>query len=389
MLSERIDQGLVIISAHSQMQRANDMAYKFEQEANFWWLTGISAPLWRLVMAGEKSYLVRPDGNETNEIFNGSLSSEEAARISGIDNVLTPAEYKTLLVELAKQYDEVHSIGEDPSEKWYDFTLNPASKKLNRSLQKVFEKTSDCRADLKKLRALKQPEEIEALEAAITTTIEAFAAVKNNLATVTHEYEIEAYFNSEFRRSGLEGHAYDPIVAGGKNACTLHYGTNNSDLPKNGLVLLDIGAKANGYAADITRTYAIGTPSKRQVEVHVAVETAHRKIIDLIKPGVTFKKYQIEVDEIMKTALQEIGLLKDRDDHKTYRTYFPHAVSHGLGLDVHESLGGFTEFMPGMVLTVEPGIYIPEERIGVRIEDDVLVTSTGNKNLSAALPTSL
>jgi len=141
-----------------------------------------------------------------------------------------------------------------------------------------------------------------------------------------------------------------------------------------------------GYAADITRTYAIGTPSRREKDVHAEVEQAHQAIIDLIKPETSVKEYMAAVDDIMKQALRNLNLLKTPDD---FRRYFPHAISHGLGIDVHDSLGGFKAFQPGMVLTVEPGIYIPEEGIGVRIEDDILVTKDGNKNLSAALPTSL
>ena len=120
--------------------------------------------------------------------------------------------------------------------------------------------------------------------------------------------------------------------------------------------------------------------------MYAAVEKAQQEITALIKPGVALKDYAEQSDVIMKGALRSLGLLNKPDD---YRKYFPHAVSHGLGLDVHESLGGYKEFMPGMVLTVEPGIYIPEEEIGVRIEDDILVTEQGNENLSAALPTSL
>jgi Xaa-Pro aminopeptidase len=206
---------------------------------------------------------------------------------------------------------------------------------------------------------------------------------------MVYEYEIEAAFTHAFRSNGATGHAYDPIVAGGKNACTLHYNDNNMALPKNGLVLMDIGARVGGYAADITRTYAIGTPTQRQKDVHAAVESAHHAIITLLRPGASVIEYHDSVDAIMKEALIGLGLMQSVDDTKAYRTYFPHAVSHGLGIDVHDGLGRPETFQPGMVLTVEPGIYIPSEGIGVRIEDDILITDTGHRNLSAALPTSL
>jgi Xaa-Pro aminopeptidase len=148
------------------------------------------------------------------------------------------------------------------------------------------------------------------------------------------------------------------------------------------LVLLDIGARCAGYPADITRTYAVGEPTERQRAVHNAVRDAHTQIISLVRPELSFAQYQDEVDVIMKDALHQLDLLHTEAD---YRRYFPHAIGHGLGIDVHDSLGGFEVLRPGMVMTVEPGIYIPEEDIGVRLEDDILITDSGCTNLSEAL----
>lgn len=184
-------------------------------------------------------------------------------------------------------------------------------------------------------------------------------------------------------------HAFEPIVASGKNACTLHYTSNNDRLRTDQLVLFDIGARLHGYPGDITRTYAVGEPTKRQSEVHMAVRQAEQQIIELVRPGLALTEYIAAVDSIMKNALLLLGLMKNLDDTTAYRRYFPHAVSHGLGVDVHDRLGGYTEFQPGMVLTVEPGIYIPEEGIGVRIEDNIVITEKGSHNISAALSTDL
>ena len=175
-------------------------------------------------------------------------------------------------------------------------------------------------------------------------------------------------------------------MASGKNALTLHYSKNNDSLPKNGLVLIDAGARYKGYCTDITGTYAIGASTERQKAVHAAVEKAHHAIIALLGPGKSVKEYHEQVDAIMIDALKSLGLYNKPED---YRKYFPHAISHGLGIDVHDPLGNPTHFQPGMVLTVEPGIYIPEEKIGVRIEDDILITQTGIENLSGDLPTGL
>jgi Xaa-Pro aminopeptidase len=217
----------------------------------------------------------------------------------------------------------------------------------------------------------------------------AFEEVKASLDSLAYEYEVEAEFSYLFRRSGAKGHSYDPIVASGKNACTLHYGANNAKMKKRDLLLLDIGARHEGYAADITRTYALGEPTKRQREVHAAVQQAQADIIKLLRPDLSVEQYQRDVDGIMTRALMSLGLMKSESDEANFHKYFPHAVSHGLGVDVHESLGAPRVFQPGMLLTVEPGIYIPEEGIGVRIEDDILITEKGRTNLSARLSTDL
>ena len=381
--------GLIVVSACTQIQRGNDAAFAFEQEANFWYLTGIGAPDWWLIIDGGDSWLVAPDIDPVHQVFNGSLSWSDAKSMSGVDKVLSRSEGESLLLELSKKHDTAYTIGNDPHAKHYDFVLNPAQKNMRTRLRKIFIEVRDCRTELSKLRAIKQPMEIDAMQKAIDLTVDTFTNTKQKLSSLKYEYEVEAEFTYSFRKSGATGHAYDPIVAGEKNACTLHYNSNNDRLISGSLLLLDVGVRVDGYAADITRTYAVGKPTKRQIAVHKAVEEASKNIIILLRPGLTIENYQKSVDTIMQDALIDLGLLKSRDDQETYRKYFPHAVSHGLGIDVHDSLGRPYEFLPGMVLTVEPGIYIPEESIGVRIEDNILITETGHRNLSSALPTSL
>jgi len=387
-LAEATKGGVVVVPAYSQMQRGNDAAFQFEQEANFWWLTGIDAPDWQVIIDGTrgKSWLVMPHVSSTHQIFDGSLSSEDAKKISGVDAVIDEDEALTILRDLALKHSVVHAIGDSPYAEHFDFVLNPAPKKTWKMLERMFSDVQDCRRALAKLRAIKQPAEIAAIKKAIKLTVKSFEDVKVLLPEFKTEYEVEAEFTYAFRRAGAAGHAYDPIVASGKSAVTLHYNSNNQKLKNNSLLLLDIGARVDGYAADITRTYAVGNPNAREVEVHAAVASAQKQIIALLKPDLSIEEYEKAVEIIMRKALEGLGLLKKPED---YRRYFPHAISHGLGVDVHDSLGGPTKFLPGIVLTVEPGIYIPEEGIGVRIEDDILITETGHINLSAALPTSL
>ncbi|MEP7205152.1 MAG: aminopeptidase P family protein [Candidatus Saccharibacteria bacterium] len=388
---DSINGGIATITAYNLMQRGNDASFGFEQEANFWWLTGIEAPDWWLIIDGQrsKSWLVNPDISPTHQIFDGSLSVDAAKQISGVDGVLNQDEAMAMLRDLAKKHSVVYGLGDLPHSEQFDFVLNPSSKKLWTVLERSFNDVQDCRLELAKLRTIKQPEEIAAIKKAIKLTIEGFNLIKQKLPELHYEYEIEAEFNYLFRKHGSNGHAYDPIVASAKNACTLHYVANSGKLKKGSIVLLDIGARLGGYAADISRSYGVGEPTQRQRQVHQAVQLAHQDIIKLIRPGLLVADYHSSVDSIMKQALISLNLLETASDDETYRRYFPHAIGHGLGVDVHDSLGRPTEFLPGMVLTVEPGIYIAAEAIGVRIEDDILVTEQGHTNLSKALPTSL
>jgi len=376
----------IILAGNIALQRSNDASYAFEQEANFWYLTGIEAAGWWVVIEKDKSYLVAPDVDEVHRIFDGSLSDADAKATSGVDVVLKHKAGETLLETLKASGATIATLGEDPHSEHYDFALNPGPVEMLTKLRTLFEEVVDCRHELAKLRAIKSPEEIQLIRNAIELTINGFEVVRNNIHHYSFEYEIEADFDYQFRKTGASGHAYDPIVAAGKNACTLHYVKNQDALVTGGFVLLDIGARLNGYAADISRTYAHGDVSERHKAVHMEVETAHHKIIDLLKPGLNIKDYFHAVDKIMLVALHNLDLLKVKED---YRKYFPHSISHGLGIDVHDSLGGPETFQPGMILTVEPGIYIPEEGIGVRIEDDILITEDGHENLSDRLPTSL
>jgi len=218
------------------------------------------------------------------------------------------------------------------------------------------------------------------MQYAARITCDAFEVMKSELASYAYEYEAEARLTYEIRRHGADGHAYTPIVASGQNACTLHYVANNSSIQKRKFLLFDVGARYDNYSADISRTYTVGQVSKRAIAVHEAVQRAQRNMIDAMRPGVDLKQFQENTENFMK---RELTLLK-LDPEKLYE-YMPHAVSHGLGIDPHDMTAGYSALQPGMVLTAELGIYLPEEGIGVRIEDDILITEKGCKNLSGSL----
>ena len=386
---EKLRGSILVVPGYASVQRSNDTAFKFEQEANFWYLTGISQPDWWLIIDGARtqSTLVAPKIEAVHALFDGALTPERAVEMSGVDQVVSAAEGQDLLRRLARSHRFVYTV-DQPSNDHFNFILNPAIREMHERLERLFETVQDFRPKLAELRAIKQPIEIQAIQAAINLTIDGFKTVQKNIGSYKHEYEIEADFTWGFRSQGADGHAYDPIVAAGEHACTLHYVENNGKLKKGSLILLDVGARHVGYAADITRTYAYGAVTKRQRAVHEAVERAHHACIELLRPGREVREYIDEVDAIMSHELRQLGLIDSVSDTR-YRHYFPHSISHGLGIDVHDALGKPTVFQPGMVLTVEPGIYIPEEKIGVRIEDDILITDTGHKNMSAKLSTAL
>ncbi|HET8690072.1 MAG TPA: aminopeptidase P N-terminal domain-containing protein [Candidatus Saccharimonadales bacterium] len=379
------DDALVVMTAYSAMQRLGDAAFGFEQEASFYYLTGIQAADWRLIIdkSSGQHVLVAPSLDPVKLLFDGGLSAESASRISGIGDIITQDDMAARLRQLGKNRS-VYTVMTPAHLKKAGFVINPALDRLVRQLKRQFGQANDLTANLLKLRTIKQPAEIKAIEQAIDSTVMAFDYVKQRLADYRHEYEVEADMTRQIRFTGAVGHAYEPIVASGLNACTLHYTANDRPFRTDQTLLIDVGARSiDGYAADISRTYAV-QPTPRQRQVHRAVQDAQIQCIDLIKPGLKFADYQAAVDEIMKSAIESLGL----DAHK-YRRYFPHAVGHGLGLEVHDPLSGYDCLQPGMVLTVEPGIYIKEEDLGVRIEDDILVTDSGNRNLSAGLDTAL
>lgn len=382
--------GILAVPAYTQMQRGNDAAASFEQEGNFWYLSGVEHPDWWLLMDAKRrrSWLVAPDVEERHQIFDGSLTLDDAKRLSGVDEIIDRQEADSWLRQAARTHQLVHTVDIPPHADHFGFTLNPAAHDMREKLERIFAKVSDFRLELARLRAVKQLVEIAVMESAIDLTVKSFEKVRKNIDSYRYEYEVEADFTHDFRRAGARGHAYDPIVAAGANAVTLHYTHNNDKLKKGEMLLIDIGARHHGYAADITRTYALGKVTKRQQAVHDAVREAQQKIIAMIEPHLTFEEYQQNVDQVMQQALMSLDLIKDADD-PAYRKYFPHSIGHGLGIDVHDALGRPRAFEPGMVMTVEPGIYIPEEGIGVRIEDDILVTDDGHRNLSAKLSTNL
>lgn len=378
---------MYIISAYDKMQLSGDMAANFRQESNFFWLTKISQPGWMVVEdeLGD-TRLVRPSLDEIEKKFDGYLPDDKALSLSGAKEVWSHEELEAWLESL-EQGTEIGALKPLKAED-FGMTINPSDKRAWDLIENSGHVPVNIRKDLAEKRAIKSQSEVEAMQRSVDATVEVFEMIKSKIDSYKTEAEINADMTAEFIRRGGE-HAYQPIVAKGMNACTLHYVDNNQPLDSNGFVLLDVGINIDGYNADITRTYAIGEVSDRHKEVHAAVERSLKNIIEIIKPGLSFKDYVEQSNKIVLSELVKIGLAKGESDEKSLRRYMPHSISHGLGIDVHESLSPHRALKPGMILTVEPGIYIEDEAIGVRIEDNILVTETGNVNLSSRLSTGM
>lgn len=387
---EKLQGGLLVVAGYTGMQKTGDEEFRFVQESNMWYLSGVEFPDWWLIMDGKvgKSWLVEPTIDERHRLFTESLTIEDAKQKSGVHDVIGRDAAMTMLRHAAKTHSLVYTIGPSPYSEHFTFALNPAIADMRSMLDRIFTKVQDFRPELAKIRAIKQPIELDFMQKSIDVTIKGLDGVKAQINTFKNEYEIEAELDYAFRRAGGQ-HGFDPIIASGGNATVAHYFQNNAPLKKGSFVMMDVGAKLNGYPADLTRTYAFGKPTKRMVAVHDAVREVQAEIIAMIRPGLSVEEYQRRSDEMIKKAMVGLAVITSLDDEDGFRRHMPHALSHGLGVDVHDALGKPREFQPGMVLTVEPGVYLPDEKIGVRIEDDILVTETGYKNMSAKLSTAL
>jgi Xaa-Pro aminopeptidase len=383
----------IVVTANGLLQRGGDSTYPFQQDANFWYLTGIEEPDIILVIDKSKEYLIVPNREATRVAFDGSVDSEELSRVSGVRRVLDEKEgWRLLEIRLRRAKHVATLAAPQTYVEAHGMYTNPARGQLITRLHEAAEDVEllDLSQHMALLRVIKQPAELVAIQRAIDITIDTLkeATRPSALAKYAHEYEIEADLTRGFRRRGAHGHAFEPIVAGGERACTLHNVANQGMLASDELLLLDVGAEVDHYAADITRTVNIGQPSRRQQAVYDAVLEVQAFALSLLQPGAFMKENELQIEGFMGEKLRELGLIKIVE-HDEVRKYYPHATSHFLGLNVHD-IGDYTRPLePGMVLTVEPGIYIPEEGIGVRIEDDVLITVDGYEILTDRLPRQL
>ncbi len=391
---------IALFVSNDEMPANGDALYPFKQNSDLYWLSGIVQEDSMLILFPdhpdakyrEVLVLVRP--NELKEKWDGERLRAEAGKIiSGINTVVW---LDTMDAQLQTWIHLAKNIYLDSNEN--DRKSSPVQTREYRFIEenkKRYPLHQYLRAApiLKELRSVKTAEEVEVMQKAIDITQNAFIRVMKFLRPGVFEFEVEAEIQHSFLSQRATGPAYGSILASGGNACTLHYISNNQECKDGEMILMDFGAEYGGYCADLTRTIPVnGKFSKRQKEVYGACLHLHQFAKSLLKPGTIISEYHQQVGNEADIAFQKIGLLSKSDvknatrENPAYWKYMYHGISHHLGIDVHD-LGTRTEpLRAGMVLTVEPGIYIEEEKLGIRIENNVWLTKNGNKDLMKNMP---
>jgi len=400
----------LLLASPPEQLRNGDVHYKFRQDSDILYLTGFEEPGTVVLLRPDHPktpfvMFVRPR-NPSEETWTGRRAGVEGAiERFGADAAFPIAELDSKLPELLSGVDDLHfSFGRD--EDWDARMLRLVGKMrtAERRGTRAPVRFVDARLTLHEMRLIKSPDEIATLRRAADITAEAHTAAMRAARDGVGEHEVEALIDYTFRRRGGTGTGYPSIVGGGVNAVILHYVDNNAPLQAGQLLLVDAGCEVDGFTADVTRTFPIGRRfSDDQRRVYEAVLEVQQAAIEAVRPGATIDAIHTQVVEQLTAKMVALGLLKGDvpalvAEH-AYRPYYMHRTSHWLGLDVHDvgfySLEGTARpLAPGMVLTIEPGLYIapdadapPELRgIGIRIEDDILVTPTGYDNLTRATP---
>ncbi len=392
---------IAIFMSNDQMPRSADGQYMFRQDADIFYLTGIDQEESTLILYPDcprtehRELLFLRKTSDEIAVWEGHKHTvEEAQEVSGIKSVLWQEEFRTILNPLMTYADHVYlNLNE------HDRLVNEVPYKNLRfalDLKEAYPLHHYCRSAqiMRELRSIKSETEIALISKAIEITRMAFSRILKFVKPGVTEYEAEAEITHEFIRNRATGHAYSPIIASGKNSCVLHY-INNSEPCSNGdILLLDFGAEYANYAADLTRSIPVsGKFSPRQKEIYSAVLRVMKEARSLLRPGLNLHEYNTKtIGKLMEHELIGLGLLKadevskQDEDKPLHKKYFMHGTSHYLGLDVHDTGWRFATLKPGMVFTCEPGIYIPEENIGIRIENNILVTEGDPVDLMSSIP---
>lgn len=390
---------VVIVSSNRPMPRSGDQYFPFRQSSDFYYLTGINQELCTLVIYpsskpdqfGETLFL--PQTESKKLIWEGErMSHGEAEKISGIRDLRSREDMGPELTKILKDCQYVY-FGMEEKGAQSPFPLNEIEVRNEFSLRLQQLQEHMLGPLMTRIRMYKAPEEITMIKTAIGITENAFRSVLPFIRPGAMEYEISARLTYEMMVRGVKDHAFDPIVASGKNALVLHYVENGAICKDGDMLLLDFGADWANYAADISRTVPVnGKFSPRQKELYASVLRVMKKSMEHMKPGITMGELNSYVGSLWEEEHIGLGLYSLADVKKqssmwpVWKKYFWHGISHSIGIDVHDRFDPDVPLGPGMVLSCEPGIYIQQEGTGIRLEDDVLITDAGAVNLSGSIP---
>lgn len=398
VLSQMQPNSALLVFSEIEKRRNHDCEFPFRQDSDFWYLTGFNEPNAALLLVKtsqeEKAIIFLRPRDPLLETWNGRrLGVERAPDKLNVDEAYSIDDFFTLLPKITENLTVLYHVSE--LHLWADKLI--AESAVN------FAEVLDWRPMLSEMRLIKSSNEIRLMQQAGQITALGHIKAMQETRPNRFEYEIESEILHEFNRHGARFAAYNSIVAGGDNACILHYTENDQPLKDGDLVLIDAGCEFALYAGDITRTFPVnGKFTQAQREIYELVLKAQKRAIELLVPGNSIKQANDEVIRIKVQGLVELGILQGEVEtlieQKAYRQFYMHGLGHWLGLDVHD-VGEYGKERDrtleiGMVLTVEPGLYIPEDAnvppqykgIGVRIEDNLLMTEYGNKILTAAVP---
>jgi Xaa-Pro aminopeptidase len=408
-LAKGLGDGIVVLPTALERHRNADTHYDYRWDSGFFYLTGFREPEAVLVMvlgAKPRTILFCREKNLEREIWDGYRYGPETAReMFAFDEAYPYAELDERLPALLANQEALHTpVGADAA---WDLRvagwLNAVRAKVRTGVTAPVQ-IRDVRADVNEMRLFKDDHEVAVMRRAGSISSAAHVRAMGSAAAGQREYEVEAELMHEFIRNGARAPAYGSIVASGANACVLHYRENSAELRKGDLLLIDAGCELDSYASDITRTFPIGARfSAVQRDVYEVVLAAQEAAIKAVKPGADFIDYHDAATRVLVQGLIDFKLCKGSVDSvledESYKQFYMHRTGHWLGLDVHDAgdymqKGKWRKLKPGMVLTVEPGLYIrpadnvpkPFWNIGIRIEDDILVTAKGRENLTVECP---
>ena len=396
---------VAVFTANELLPRNGDEFFPFRQQSDFYYLTGIDAENAYLIIAPDypdeslREILFIEPFDEVKVTWQGEmLDARQASEISGIKTVKDSDAFWMALNDIAfSGYGDTIFLNSYEYPK-YECPVETIQQRFNKQVKARYPMHPYGRTApmLNALRMVKSKDEINITQQACDITAKAFRRCLETVKPGMYEYEVQAEIEYIFKRNNASGHAYAPIIAGGKNACCLHYSKNQSLLHDGDLLLFDIGCEYRNYSSDLSRTIPVnGKFTERQKQCYNAVLRVMKEITKLYRPGHCINEINETTHQLMEQEMIRLGLFTEEDvknqnpEKPLERNYLMHGMSHHIGLDVHDSIDKFKPFAPGMILTCEPGIYIREEGIGIRIENDLLITENSPINLFEGLPTEI